>query len=252
MKTHYRSRYTNLLCKLKKPRRGDKRVKKNELFVVIIPFFLSACGGGGGSQSINNNGESDLGDNDNQQIVSESGEGVQLFIGDALGTGATYRVENFSHSFDDMQTNSISVTETVAIPGSQIDIIWWTNAKDSEDQVVMSYQYNAEVFLSNDEVLDPADQSLFSLGCDAPMSTNDPNPCSGQGYVRCEYADSNNPTLTCLTIPPMSSDGFSDLVIDISSYFSIGNPTLVNFITKLCLPGQETDCITETSKMTLY
>lgn len=214
----------------------------NKIFLVtIISTLISACSGG----------DSPIANDSNNDIPINPTE-TQLFIGDKYGAGATYRVENFTQAFDDVQVTSMAVTETDAVPGSQIDIIWWTHAKDTDDNSISSYQYNAEVFISSDGLIDSADQKLFSLSCDAPVTTNDTNPCGDQGYVRCTYAESNNATLTCLTIPPVASDGFSDLVIDIPSYFSIGNPTQVSFITRLCLVPQMGDCIIQSSEMTLY
>lgn len=217
--------------------------------LIAFTLVLSACGGGGNSSSNNHNTPNGSIDDPTNANVNTSE--ITLFFGDPIH-GATYRVENFTHSFDDKRTPEMTVTEKDAVAGSEIDIIWWTHAKNASDQTLDTYQYEAEVYLSNDEQLDSLDQKLFSLSCDAPILTNDQNPCGSQGYVRCVYADSHNPTLTCLTVPPNASDGFSDRVIDISSYFSLGNPTPVNFITKLCLSNEITDCITKVADMTLY
>ncbi len=223
-------------------------MSKRLTIAMLLTLSIGACGGGSGEGD--SSGETPT--NEDLGSSTEDGSGIELFIGDSLGTGATYRVENVTHSFDNKQGFSMTVTEADAVPGSQIDIIWWTNAKDSNGNNVDTYQYDAEVYISNDAELDSADQMIFSLDCDAPMSTSDSNPCAAQGYVRCEYAESNNPTLTCLTLPPRASEGFTDLIVDISSYFSIGNPTLVSFISKLCLPNQPSSCIIQASAMTLY
>lgn len=226
-------------------------MKRNFISAICLSFLVAACGGGsGGSPTTQPDGPDGI--SSGPEPDSDQGSGFQLFLGDFLGTGATYRVENSSHTFDDAQRSDLEVTESIAVPGSQIDIIWWTNAEDFEGEELLSYQYDAAVYLSMDNALDAADKELFTLTCDAPMSTNDSNPCAAQGYVRCEYAESNEPTLTCLTVPPQASEGFADLIVDISSYFSIGNPTPVNFITKLCKPSQTTGCIVVSSPMVLY
>lgn len=218
--------------------------------IYLASVILCSCGGGGDSSSGNDEKIIPL-DDGNSSIPPSTSSSVNLEFGDAI-TGTKYRVENFTARIDDNNNSNITVTENDAVKGSQIDVIWFTKASDNSGENLTTYQYTADVYLSNDSTLDSSDQKLFSLSCDAPVSTNDPNPCSSQGYVRCVYANNSDPVLSCSTIPPQASEGFQDKVIDISAYFSLGNPTSVSFITQVCLPNEPASCSEQSAQMTLH
>ncbi|MAM86213.1 MAG: hypothetical protein CME36_02760 [unclassified Hahellaceae] len=116
--------------------------------------------------------------------------------------------------------------------------VWWEAYGYTADgsPAEGSFIYDSEVYLSENDTLEPDDKLLFSMECLAPSSGNQEYACSQYASFRCDYE--SGLSLSCLSLPLDHPVGFKDKRIDLSDFLNIV-PKTANIIYKVCLNETE-------------
>lgn len=187
------------------------------ILLVSTSAILSACGGGGGSSS---GGAQSTGNS----TAVEAADLVFEFAEDPLHP----RAFNLA--------SSTKQDENQFYPGDTISLIWDVDIYYTDNSTIgfdEQYLYDADVYLSADDVFQGAeDLKLFSIECSLPSTSQ--HACGDTASFQCVYAENNQNTISCTSIPLGKEQGFTDLTVDTTEFLD-AIPKTANVIFQACL-----------------
>lgn len=195
------------------------------LILVGASLLLTACGGGGGGGG-------------STAVQSET---------DINGGSGDELVFNFAP--EPLQPRAFNLAaptleeQAQFQPGDTISLIWDADIEYANGKSIgsnESYRYDALVFLSADEETQlDEDLELFSVECSFP--TQSEHACGNNAHFRCAYAEDNQASISCTSLPLNKPQGFSDQVVDTTPFIDF-LPKPAHVIFEACLQEQPEKC----------
>lgn len=128
-------------------------------------------------------------------------------------------------------------------PGDTISLIWDVDIYYTDNSTIgfgEQYLYDAEVYLSaDDEIQGEVDLKLFSIECSIPSTSA--HACGDAASFQCVYAEDNENTISCTSIPLGKPKGFADLAVDTTVFLDV-IPKVANVIFRACLKDEPDMC----------
>ena len=194
------------------------------LLLVSFASLLSACGGGGGGSSSNGlQTPSNLNPSEPPELVFEFAPEPMHPKAFNLAASSGEEENHFS-------------------PGDTVSLIWNLDIYYTDNTTIGAgeqYLYDAKVYLSTDDQVQEEDLKLFTIECSLPGTTQ--HACADTATYQCIYAQDNQSTLSCTSIPLNKLHGFTDLSVDTSSWLDV-IPKAANVIFQACLRDEPETC----------